>query len=618
MAQLRRVAGKGNTCLKMELYDEAVVYFKRCLSIQSPCPQATFNMAVARLRQGKLEEGLDLAAEAVALDDDLGVRLGASGDVEEVRRKLKERFESSPEMAAVIDHCDAKEFPDLQTGEDEEVPLDEDGEPDLDTFFSSDASEGREAEAQAKDAYTEGVSRIRKKDFDGAKAAFKRSIDLEPASPQPYNDLAAVHMMNGDWDEAIPLLEKATKLKVDYFDAFLNLGVANMKKGDFRGAMVAYRSAALVRPASAKAAHQVGVCNERIGDADQAIEWHRKAIEADNKFVDAHYHLGCMLLKKRDDFEAEACFVKVIELNPKHFKALSNLGSVRMRRGEVEDAAKAFERAVEAMPKYAAARVNLALAYANIGNHEGAVEHLKAAEEIDPKLVTPKTLALVGDACLEVGERDKAIELLERAVDKEPDLETAQAKLAEAYYDKAIDLFGLKEHAEGVEYAEKALKIDPQNPLFHMKLGMGHMYLKDYREAAEHLEKVVELVPDGTDTTLRYNLACCYSLLGEVDAGCKWIGKAVDLGYDDWLEVQDDDDLHPLQRAAGWDRLIERMKAGGGPEDGAKSDDDAPKKADDDDAIGEAPVRHETDELQIDEIVVSGELGDDDGPGELP
>jgi Tfp pilus assembly protein PilF len=86
--------------------------------------------------------------------------------------------------------------------------------------------------------------------YDDAIEECHKAIDLDPDFGNPYNDIGAYLIEQGQWDAAIPWLEKATQAKryESYCFPHYNLGRIWEKKGDWWKAYEAYHNALSANP----------------------------------------------------------------------------------------------------------------------------------------------------------------------------------------------------------------------------------------------------------------------------------------------------------------------------------------------------------------------------------
>ena len=116
------------------------------------------------------------------------------------------------------------------------------------------------------EAYTfRGWAKSTRQDYDGAIADCHRAIDLDPEFGNPYNDIGAYWIEQGQPEDAIPWLRMALKAKryESYCFPHFNLGRIFEAKGRLAEALDHYRRALAENPGYAPAARAV----ERIRKA---------------------------------------------------------------------------------------------------------------------------------------------------------------------------------------------------------------------------------------------------------------------------------------------------------------------------------------------------------------
>lgn len=86
--------------------------------------------------------------------------------------------------------------------------------------------------------------------YEEAIAECEKAIAVDPAFGNPYNDIGAYLIELGQWEEAIPWLEKATaaaRYEVPQF-AHMNLGRVYEHEGDYETALACYEQALAIDP----------------------------------------------------------------------------------------------------------------------------------------------------------------------------------------------------------------------------------------------------------------------------------------------------------------------------------------------------------------------------------
>ncbi|UCG51034.1 MAG: protein kinase [Candidatus Latescibacterota bacterium] len=224
----------------------------------------------------------------------------------------------------------------------------------------------------------------------------------------------------------------------------------------------------------------------------KSLEASEKALELDPDLAEAHASYGYALTCFKKDYEnGEKEFEIALRLNPKLFETYYFYARSCFAQGKMERAAQLFEQACLVKPDDYQARSFLALAY--------------------------KALNLVAGA---EAAYQKSVENAEAHLERNPDD-------PRAYYLGALSLLELGEREKGLEWAHKAVALDPHSPL------------------------------------LFYNISCFFSVAGELEDAIGYLRKAVDgfAGVDvslkDWAE--NDPDLEPIRSDPRFDEIISRL-----------------------------------------------------------
>ena len=107
-------------------------------------------------------------------------------------------------------------------------------------------------------------------------------------------------------------------------------------------------------------------------------------------------------------------------------------------------------------------------------------------------------------------------------------------------------------------FCENLIRI---NPDFAPALSyLGDTYTKRglYEEGLMMDKRLVSLRPE--DPIAHYNLACSFSLLGNIEEAFKHLRQAVLLGYSDLSYILEDKDLANLRRDVRFDDIFRKLK----------------------------------------------------------
>jgi len=127
---------------------------------------------------------------------------------------------------------------------------------------------------------------------------------------------------------------------------------------------------------------------------------------------------------------------------------------------------------------------------------------------------------------------------------------TAKNAHNKALFDENIDN-ALKEFSLAIEKA-------PDYADAYSNRGVAYMQQRKYNKALEDLKKAKELKSESP--SIRYNLACLYSLKGDVDFGLDELDAALANGFSDYESLRRDPDLKNLRKSPEFKRVLEKHK----------------------------------------------------------
>jgi len=250
------------------------------------------------------------------------------------------------------------------------------------------------------------------------------------------------------------------------------------------------------------------------------------------------------------------------------------------RRESLEFALQMFEQAVKLDPSFAAAYAGIANACGmNFEYHGRASAWIERAEaacrralDLDPQLAD----ALVAQAriCYSQEKHDEAVGYAQKAIEKKPDCDGAYNVLGRAYfasgrfreaadlieraieangddynvyipYTNALDRLGEHEKARRfremeVIILERQLETVPEDVRARGLLAADYAQLGRNDDAIRHAEMAMTLRPG--DSSVIYNAACTYGVLGKKAEAMATLRRAKEAGYsnDDWARQDPD------------------------------------------------------------------------------
>lgn len=196
---------------------------------------------------------------------------------------------------------------------------------------------------------------------------------------------------------------------------------------------------------------------------------------------------GQIELAKQNYNYAFAAFKKAVEFMPKSPLPFYGIGDTYLADNQPAEALKALQQAVALDPK-------MAMAYKKIGDAQRLLKNKKEAlaayrNAIQLGYTAPDTRYWLGVTLLESERPKEGLKQLQELAESDPTPEIYVA-IGDAYDQ-------LKQKVSAVEFYRKAIENNPDLAVAYAKLGIIYLDEREYQKAKETLEKAIELDPDG-------------------------------------------------------------------------------------------------------------------------
>lgn len=132
-----------------------------------------------------------------------------------------------------------------------------------------------ESQEEYKFYIQEGIKCLEAEDYKNAKDFFWKSLEINPENPDPYINLAIVHMKEDNLDRAIELLNNAEKLiKEDYSKKeilYYNFGLCYFLNSNYKEAIEYFKKALDIYPNFGEAFYYIAKASDSLGDCREAL-----------------------------------------------------------------------------------------------------------------------------------------------------------------------------------------------------------------------------------------------------------------------------------------------------------------------------------------------------------
>ncbi|KPJ61156.1 MAG: hypothetical protein AMJ46_02170 [Latescibacteria bacterium DG_63] len=254
-------------------------------------------------------------------------------------------------------------------------------------------------------------------------------------------------------------------------------------------------------------------------------------------------------------------FEKAIELDARYANAYAGLAEAYATLYQIFERQDIWlEKSVEAGLKalmydssLSQAYSALSLCYFNKQSLDEALEASQKAIELDP---TDHVAYWILGRIHHLTDQDReAIELYKKVIELSPDFYSGYADLLISY-----ERLGEKDRC--AEMLQASLEVYPRYVMKHPDDGRAHMFFaihlaraKKIEEAKSAAEKALELNP--TDPLMLYNAACFYAQIGEKNLAVESLKSSIAAGHEDYEWFKRDPDLSSIRNEPEYMKLME-------------------------------------------------------------
>ncbi len=268
-------------------------------------------------------------------------------------------------------------------------------------------------------------------------------------------------------------------------------------------------------------------------------------------------------LRRKSLEYAKQMFNKAIEIDPEYARAHAGVADCYSqlytyfdaREFNLRQADISSNRALELEPDLAEAHVARGLAVSMSKRYDEAVNEFETAMQLDPKLFD--AVYWYARSRLSQGKYEEAAKLFERAAALRPeDYQTlgflGQALIALGKRDEAM-----ASYRRQVKLIDVHLSLNPDDPRACILGAVANAIISDRDRAVEFAERAMQVDPD--DPMLLYNVCCTYAQLGMQDEALNALDHAVEKGWGDKNWLEHDSDLDSIRDTPRYRGIVQAM-----------------------------------------------------------
>jgi serine/threonine protein kinase/Flp pilus assembly protein TadD len=260
---------------------------------------------------------------------------------------------------------------------------------------------------------------------------------------------------------------------------------------------------------------------------------------------------------------ARQMFARAIVIDPSYASAFAGVADCcsflymyfDASEDNLREAAAASRRAVELDPESAEAHASRGLAESLNKNYEAAEREFEIALRLNPDLFDASYF--YGRSCFAQGQMEKAAGLFQNASRLNPDDYQARVQFLGCLRSLGRSEQAREASVDALRVLERHVELYPEDA---RALYLGAGALIEIGDATRSLEWAARaLAIDPEESAILYNVACTYSLLGKTEPALDCLEKAIRNGFGHKAWVENDPDFALLRDLPRFQALLQRL-----------------------------------------------------------
>lgn len=313
---------------------------------------------------------------------------------------------------------------------------------------------------------------------------YRESLNDNPELLSVYKQLARILILQENYAEALNILQQAHFQRPDDVQILTRMGLLQLSREDYTAGEESFRRVLARSPDDASALYSLGMALAGQFRNQEALEVFTRIPQESEVYIESILQVGYLYRQEGDLRRGISLLQQAVESGHNSAEVTYYLSAFLGEDGQLAAAGQLVRRGIEAYPQDVRLRYQLGVIYEQMDDRPQALAAMEDVLTLDP--THAEALNFV------------AYHFAERGENLEQALVQAKSALAQRQTSYIYDTLGwiyfrMGRLEEAVEHLEKALALDPEDPLIQEHFGDVLTALKRWDEAISAYRKSLTL-----------------------------------------------------------------------------------------------------------------------------
>jgi len=313
---------------------------------------------------------------------------------------------------------------------------------------------------------------------------YRESLNDNPELLAIYKQLARILILQERYTEALSLLKQAQRQRPDDLQILTRIGLLQLSREDYPGAEETFRQALEIQPGAHNSLYSLGMALIGQHRNTAALEIFSRIPPGSDIYAEAVLQLGYLYRQEGDMEQGIAVLQQAIAAGEQKVDLYYYLSSFLAEADHYAAAGELVRQGLVIFPQEPSLHYQLAVIYERLDDRQQALTEMEKVLEYEPQ--NADALNFIAYHYAELGEN------LEQALVQ--GLKALEQKQTSYIYDTlGWVYYRMQRYNEALEHLEKAVMLDPADPLIQDHLGDVYVAQKRWADAEKSYRKSLEL-----------------------------------------------------------------------------------------------------------------------------